>query len=238
MNKVEQFRILKEIFSLKELKKQALADIADESTRITKLEDQKLERVSLVQELKESKLKLKNQQGDLELKLDKDSSMLEKKSNQINTLTTQAQIQKMQLEISSLKASIEKREEEIFSVMEGVEEIDDNDAEAKEFLQGIEETISEITQEVNIYNKKKEQEVDNFKIRFLSLKDQLSSEFLDVFRRLNQKDFFKSTFTRINESSCEFCGLSIARPVLARIDTNHDIVTCTGCGRLILPHLV
>lgn len=238
MDKVDQFRVLKEIFSLKSMKNQALADIDEEWKRVEKIKHKKRQKIDELTSANLEYKELKASSTLLENQLEKQNSLLEKKKEQKNQVTNETQLNSIENEIQALTEQVSFLEENVLIVLENLESMEAEIKEHEDFINGVDETIEEIANEVKDFENKKNKEVENFKKRFLSLKDQLTGDFQATFKRLNQKEFKTSTFTRLNDISCEFCGLSIERPQLKEIDINMSLVTCKGCGRLILPACV
>lgn len=238
MDKVEQFRILKEIFSLKSIKNQALADIEEQWKRVEKIKACKLSKIDELSESNQEFKQLRASATDLENQLEQQSSLLERKNEQKNQVTNEAQLSSTNKEIEALSEQVSFLEENVLILLENIEALEAEIKEFEEFISGVDETIEEISKEVQDFESTKNDEIEVLKKRFLSLKDQLTGDFQAIFKKLNQKEFKKSTFTRLKDISCEFCGLSIERPQLKEIDINLCLVICKGCGRLILPACV
>lgn len=235
MDKIEQFRILKEIFSLKETKKQLLKDIDEENSRVTKLRDRKQDSLDnlndLTEQLKQSKSELLN----IENETNQLASMKERKSQQLDNLSDEAQISSMQNELNNIEEKLNFLEEKGLVLLEGIDGLEEEITKINEFLNGIDETIKEIQAEVKFVEDNMNKEIEILKDRFLNLKSQLTAEFISVFEKINKRDFPKSSFTRLNNLACEYCGMLTERSLLVEIDSNLRPTTCKGCGRLILP---
>lgn len=236
MDRIEQFRILKEIQSLQLTKNQLLTEIEAENQRIEKLKAE-MSRKLVRSEQIQSKLKeISLEATKLENELVKTQQSIETKGTQASELTTEQQIAVHQKDIENLESQLMSLESSLFKQLEIEEKLMIELEELEEFLGGIDEGIAEVQKIVTDNVHAREKEIDDIKNRYKNLKSQLSDEFVRAIEKLLKQKHSKSMFTILNNQNCEYCGMEVNRVELSEIDIKLAIKHCSGCKRLILPH--
>jgi predicted nucleic acid-binding Zn-ribbon protein len=238
MKKLEEFRILREIHSLRLNKEALLKDITGEKERISKVNGRKTTCLTEQKEAKKSLTQVKDLLGQMEAEIEKTSNSIISKKENLKILISEKDITTMQSDIKNLGLRKDDLEEKGMFKLEEIEKIQEELADHKLFLSGIDEGILEISTEAQSIIDKHNIEIENLKKRYFGLKEQLSKDFQAILGRLNKKNFILSPFTSIKGSNCHFCGLEINRTLSNEIDIHHKVAYCGGCSRLILPHSV
>lgn len=222
----EPFFVLKEIDSLNKMKLHLLKIKSDQEDRVSKL-NQRLEK-SLLQTatLKQELISTTNELGNVE-------KMLKTASDQKQRLIDIGGDEK---KILSFSSDIEKYEEQGLEFLSRLEELETQINDQKTFREGVEKTISEITEELRPEMEKNEQEVKNIEMRLTLLEEQLPADFRSLYQRVTAKKLALGPFTKTDQGSCYICRFKISKLDESEIDTQRALKTCPQCGRIFLPY--
>jgi predicted nucleic acid-binding Zn-ribbon protein len=231
---IESFRIVKEIDMLRKNMRDLQAAITSEEDRITKLQTAKLKRDQDLIDLKKQAAEYSQQETQLENKITHMDMELKQLEGHAGEVTDQGQMEAFEHQKEFLKKERDQLENQAIELLDQIELNKTTISEAEDFLSGVDESISEITAEVNSLKTQNLREIENLKTRIRALREQLPEKLLKVHMGLvkEKKDF---TTTTLKELSCSLCGMSISRKDESDLEKNYDLIRCTGCSRIILP---
>lgn len=221
------FSQLKEYDSLSKRQQQLLREIEQENQRLTKIN-------LLLEEHLLRRHEIKNKISEYNaLILDKDSQvrlLSEQKNRLINQGTPEEKLQEYQNNIDLL-------ESEAFALLEQVEILETELKETGEFAAGAQNTLSEITAEVQQVVGDKEIEVSRIKSHLADIMtNALSARVAAVLQKLMDKNLAHGPFTKIEAGACMMCRFKISKVDEGEIDVQRLLKQCPQCGRIFLPY--
>lgn len=229
---LEHFR---EIISLEGYISVENAKINEQIQRKQHLESQQSVKASSLSDSTEKKVldreNLKNKEKEL-FDLEK---KLESNQVQLNQVTDQNTLKKIENNIKEFQESRDLLEEEVLLLMEGLETLEGTIKELEEFQHNIVNTIGKIDKEIFEIRSTAESEIKNYENRISLILDQMKEEDLGDFRqkydRLKDKGF--CCFYKNNR--CEKCGRSITGAELMEFQKRLIVASCKGCQRYLIP---
>lgn len=222
----ESFFKLKEIDSLNKMKLAFLKTKSDQEARLSKLKERENEALLQTAKLKQELISTTNELADVE-KLLKTAS--EQKQRLIDIGGDEKKIQ-------NFSQDIEKYEEKGMEFLSRLDEIESEISDQKNFLSGIQKTISEIMEEVKPEVEKCDQEIKNIDLRVELLTQELPDDFRNLYLKVSAKKLAHGPFSRTDQGSCYFCRFKISKVDESEIDTQRSLKTCPQCGRIFLPY--
>lgn len=222
----ESFFKLKEIDSLNKMKLGLTKTKSDQEARVSKLSERENEALLQTAKLKQELISTTNELADVE-KLLKTAS--EQKQRIID-------IGGDEKKINNFSQDIEKFEEKGMEFLSRLDEIESEISDQKNFLSGIQKTISEIMEEVKPEVEKCDQEIKNIDLRVELLSQELPDDFRNLYLKVSAKKLALGPFTRTDQGSCYFCRFKISKIDESEIDAQRSLKTCPQCGRIFLPY--
>ena len=237
-DQLEIFRIFKEIESLLKRIKQIQAEIDQENTRVTHLDEKiqaKQDELKQLQSENEALIKLEatltTQESQLSQKLAKYENDLKMASDQntANKLTEQVNLYKQELNLT---------QEQAFAHLSRQEEIAHESSELSTFITGASETLLEIKQEVQEFTHKSQIDMQNLKQRIELLRSEFSSDATTVWEKLKKRGHIERAdfLARIDGANCDRCHCNLIRTDIDDVEVHKRIKYCNTCYRLLLPH--
>lgn len=231
----EHFKIIKEINSLSTKRDSLNSEIAEQVKRINFIESNRLKRQDELDSksinLKDIKAQLQNTENEIA----KLQAMLDKDKANLNSVFTDEQLKSLELAIQTNEEKLVPLEEDGLNLLEKIDCLEQEIKEAVSFLSGSEETLKEITQEVDAFNESHNKEISILDNRIHLLLEQLPVNFKDKVTSVLEKKIKISSFTRIQANKCEFCKYSLSNVDVSNIEDKLQLKSCTGCGRLFMP---
>lgn len=223
---------LVEIQSLKKQESHFQEAIESEHERISALEKRQsfaqneIER--LTKEIADLKIKAK------ELELDSLLSEQQKLKAKEALVTNEKEAHALE---KTLKENVEKAqnlEAEIFTALELEEKYSDEIKDLRSFLNGLQSTIKEISEEVKTSTTEQLQDLKSVQSRIQSLLGLCHKDILVLFERA-QKKHPKSPLSYINGSSCKECRMVLNSVLKSQVENISAIEICPYCERILLP---
>lgn len=222
----DSFFKLKEIDSLYKMKLAFMKNKSEQEDRVSKLTERQNEALLQTAKLKQELISTTNELADVE-KLLKNAS--EQKQRIID-------IGGDEKKINNFSQDIEKYEEKGMEFLSRLDEIETEISDKKNFLNGIQKTISEIVEEAKPEVEKCDQEIKNIDLRVELLIAELPDDFKNLYQRVSAKKLAHGPFTRTDQGSCYFCRFKISKVDESEIDAQRSLKTCPQCGRIFLPY--
>jgi len=222
----ESFFKLKEIDSLNKMRLTLLKNKSEQEDRVSKLSERQNEALLQTAKLRQELISTTNELADVE-------KMLKTASEQKQRFIDIGGDDK---KINNFSMEIEKLEEKGMEYLSRLDEIESEIADQKNFLSGIQKTISEIMEEVKPELEKCDQEIKNIDLRLELLSQELPDDFRNLYLKVSSKKLALGPFTRTDQGSCYFCRFKISKVDESEIDTQRVLKTCPQCGRIFLPY--
>lgn len=223
---VEVFSKLREIESLSRMRNKHLSAKSEQEDRVSLLNKKRQEHDLQTAKLKQALILTNDKLAEAEKKL---KLIVEQKQRLIDYGGDETKIRDFSAQINQL-------EEEAFSFLQEAEQIENELSDAKTFSEGLEKTISEISQEVSVEVMKADGEVKTLEMRISMLMDELPADFKAMLIKVSSKKLAHGPFTRIDQGSCYFCRFKISRIDESEIDMQKNLKTCPQCSRIFLPY--
>lgn len=231
----EHFKIIKEISSLSTKRDLLYAEVDEQVKRIHFIESSRLKRQDELDSKSVNLKGFKAQLQNIENEIAKLQVMLDKDKANLNSVFTDEQLKSLELAIKTNEEKLAPLEEEGLSLLEKIDDLEQEIEQAASFLSGSEETLKEISQEVNHFKESHEKEINILENRINLLLEQLPVSFKDKVTSVLEKKIKISSFTRIQSNNCEFCKYSLSNMDISNIEDKLQLRSCAGCGRLFMP---
>lgn len=223
---------LVEIQSLKKQESHFQEAIESEHERISALEKRQSFAQNEIERLTKEIADLKIKAKELEL----DSLLSEQQKLKAKEALVTNEKEALALE-KTLKENIEKAqnlEAEIFTALELEEKYSDEIKDLRSFLNGLQSTIKEISEEVKTSTTEQLQDLKSVQSRIQSLLGLCHKDILVLFERA-QKKHPKSPLSYINGSSCKECRMVLNSVLKSQVENISAIEICPYCERILLP---
>jgi predicted nucleic acid-binding Zn-ribbon protein len=231
----EAFKIAKEISSLRQNIQQIELKISDENKRVTHIvlaRSQRQEQLMNDQDsLKEMRIMLQKNENEIaktQINLDKDTLSLK-------SLTNNQQLLALEKSIEHNRLLIDELENTGLSQLEKIDELELEIRESQDFLKGSEDSLIEISKEVDLLVLEHQSQIDIKNKRIKLLYEQLPEIFREKIKSTIAKKIPQSSFTRIKNGCCEFCRLSLSKVDISNIEDHLKLKSCSGCSRIFIP---
>lgn len=231
----EHFKIAKEINSLV-LNKHTLQDeIASEEKRITFIQSNRASRQQELDKLIEDVTSAKTSMQLVENDIATNQLILDKDRIHMSSVTSNEQLKSLETSIKHVEENLEDLENKGLELLEEIELNEAEIADCESFLKGSSETLEEITEEVNQFKNSHQKQIDVLEIRIQNLTSELPTLFRDKIIRTLEKNINISSFTRIQNGSCEFCKYTLSALDISNIEDKLLLKSCQSCDRLFIP---
>ncbi len=138
-----------------------------------------------------------------------------------------------------LSADVQNQLEiEGFEHLEQIQHLHHELTDKESFLKGILNTTVEIQNEIEETNIPKKAEINSNLLRIEQLKNQLPSEAIVKLDELLTKNLPLGPFTSNQGGKCQFCLRSLSKIEESEIDVKLLLKTCQSCTRIFLPYAV
>lgn len=222
----DSFFKLKEFDSLEKMKLHHQKQIQEQEERLSHLNNKRQERLDSQKQLISSLHALEQQYFETEKKL----KTAEDQASRLKDIGGD------EAKIGHFQAEAAKLENELFSLLEQTEHLQQELNDTKTFLSGLEKTIREIENEVQLENGEHEKSIDQINLRLGLIKDELPTDFREALEKTLKKKLAIGPFTRIENGSCYFCRYKISRVEESEIDMQKMLKHCPQCTRIFLPY--
>jgi predicted nucleic acid-binding Zn-ribbon protein len=232
----EAFRILKEIYSLRSVIHDATSFTADQLKRIThieKIRQRRAQKMKLdIEQLEVINRDLLNVEKDIE----KNYTRLDEINANIKNPLYFNVLDKLEVELNSLKQSIQSLEELIFEKEELKDVLNQQIEEGKTFLDGSLVTLQEIKEEIQSEKSLTDQDIVSKEKRISLLQTELPSEFKSKLELASMKHPLSIPFSFIKNNTCDECGLKMNNKTRDDVERRYQPVLCSLCSRIIIPN--
>lgn len=227
------FRHLIEIEALKGQNQNDSSHIFTENKRISDLESLREKVAQEIKNLEEEKHAMKLTEKQLEIEsLD---SKIKKMKSQLEMVTNEKEQHALENQIALLQGESNTKEEIYFSLLERLEKIDDEKKDHQEFLKGSISSLLEIKNEVEVANKKYQEQIDNRNKRVNSLLDQCLPTVVTYYLEIEKKFTPKRPVAYLIDKKCSQCHMQQDSTLRLSLEEGRSLETCPTCGRLLIP---
>lgn len=235
MDKLLQFQNLIECASLDRKIKEHMDKITDEESRIDYVQSKKKLKEERHQELLELVSNLKQKSQGNESELHKYYKNQQKSQEHLSMAANQKQADSIENELKNLGEKIEELENIELEILEEIEEVEKENKEIKEFLQNIDDTITNLKNEVFEIKTVEQERIDQHQERIEKLLNEIDSNYKNSYLETNKKFRFKSPLTFVQQRKCRECLFEVDEQTRDSVDRNYQIEFCSSCGRMIVP---
>jgi len=229
----EQFRLLRELQSLKLAADEHQKLILGHQGRVALLEKNRHQRQDQLQQDQSQLEQIKTELAQKEQLLNQQSDRLTRSKKQMNLVTSEHELKTREHEVEVLTPLVESLETNVFELMEKIESLTEQINEGENYLAGSLHSLKEISQEVEQDISKENQAISNLAQRMEALFSELPENIQSKIKRIWDKKAV--ALTTVEKNACRYCGLSVNRTELDEIDRALTYKFCSSCGRLFLP---
>jgi len=209
--------------------KSILKDIPIE---IKKLEKERDDKASIVQDTRTKLDQNKKQREELEKQTLQTREKIKKKGGQLNKATTNKEYQGFITEIKYEESSIASIEEKIIEKMvesDGImQEIRENESEYNKIAKEYNKKIKDFTTDSDYQKVKLKKEIKNK----AKIQSKVPGKLLKIYDKLFTKKSGKA-ISYVETCFCGVCNMKIRPQLLSEIISNKRIITCETCGRIL-----
>ncbi len=233
MNK-EDYRILKELTSLREKRILIQKDLTNELSRIDKIQQQRFQREKDKQHnLHEVEIS-EHQMTQIELQIrELDQKISKTNADLKSTFDAQEQV-KLQHQLDTYLLKRETLEIDGLDILDRISGLSDEIENCNQFLKGSLETIAEIEQDIQIENADLYKDFKNIELRIPNLEEQLPEKLVEKYYTIAKK--YTNPLAEITpHNSCTLCRYLIPIAYVNKVEKEMKFTTCPGCGRILIP---
>lgn len=235
MIEFEHFHALKEAQSLDLKIKGHLANIKQEENRIQIVHNQRVSKAKELEDIEKNVSDLTTQLRSNEKNLAAMIAQHEKATQRIPRLTSDSEVKATEKEIAGLEREKAKNEKAVLELMESIDSLNKVKIEHQSFLQGSEQSLSQIKDEVKLNTDLDRKEIANYEKRMAVLLDTCHPNTRARFLALNQLYRFRNPLAFVINDNCNGCHMKINRRDQINIDKGQTLEYCPSCGRIFLP---
>lgn len=230
---VDTYRNFVEISGLQAKIKAHEAQIVSENKRISDLLQKRQRCQDQIDTLKARvhDLNLK----ELELKTSSEETKLSKLKEQINMVKNEKELASINHEIDFCSKNLQMLETTFFQAIDTNEKLENEIKDNQNFLQGSEQSLKEIEEEVRENINKEKQEISNYSNRINALLESEETSTQKLFKELNIKFKTSTPFAFLNHKNCSVCRIGIDGQTAHLVENHASLEFCPNCGRLLLP---
>lgn len=177
----------------------------------------------------------------IDLKIKSKEHALDTLTNEQTKLKAKESMVTNEKEVLALEKSLKENQEkclslesELFLDLENEEALLQKIKDLKSFLIGLENSIQEISAEVQSHSAKYKIDLESVQNRITSLLALCHKDVLVLFERA-QKKHPKSPLSYINGTSCKECRMVLNSVLKSSVENISAIETCPYCERILLP---
>lgn len=232
MNNRESLSHLVEIQYLIREKDTLLSRMQNENGRISALQKRQKDAFANIENLEEENKKMSLKEK--ELTLSSLESMVEKLQSQLTMASNEKEANAIAETLKNKINEKENLEEIVFGLLEREEVNNLEIKNLKNFLNGLEDSIAEITLEVEKNTQEEKSKLHNTENRLKSLTVELSKDTLTIFERALQKHP-KNPLSYIAGLACKDCQMQLNSVLKTQVENMSSIESCPYCERILLP---
>ncbi len=233
--KLTDYSNLKEIHSLDNMIKVHLDRIKEEEARIEFITNKRKQKDQELENHQNNKKILENEISDIEVTLFDFEKRVSSAQGHQSMAASEKEANALQNEIDSLSPKIDELQELTLDKLEEIEKIELEITQAQNFLKGSQETLQEITIEVQEVVKEQQIPIDQYSQRIDLLIEDIPKPLYIQFSKIREKFRYNRPLVRILNHACEFCHFRIDQMSLERVESLQGIECCGQCGRLFTP---
>lgn len=230
---LESFRHIIEIVALQSQNQEDLRRISSENKRIYDLEERRNKTKNSLENLKKE---------DQQLKLNESQRIVDdliarqkKLQSQSSLAVTEKEQKAFEHQIELLAKEIEENETSYFEKLERSEAIANEIVDLNSFLQGSQETLQTLMNEVRNEVQKFEKIIGNRNLRINSLKELLHPKALALFNQCENNTKLNPSVSFMIDRKCSECHMAIDFALKSSLEQGISVETCPHCGRLLIP---
>ncbi len=233
--KLTDYSNLKEIHSLDNMIKVHLDTIKEEEGRIEFITNKRKQKDQELEDLQNNKKILENEISDTEVTLFDLEKRVSSAQGHLPMATSEKEANALQNEVDSLSPKIDELQEFTLEKLEEVEKIELDILQAQNFLKGSQETLQEITEEVQKVVQEQQLPIHQYSERIDLLIEDIPKPLYTQFGKIREKFRYNKPMVRIINHACEYCHFRVDQMTLERVESLQGIECCGQCGRLFIP---
>lgn len=233
--KKEDYRILKEINSLNNDRKNSQDLIDSQLHRVKEIERQRTIRTTKKQSTEDELSECRSSLNLIENKMAQIGPLLNQSKSNIANVFSQLEIDSLQAQIGRHKSELDKHETSGLELMEKIEELEIEIQNADTFLAGSLEAIEEISADVIAENQPTIKRIENLENRINLLYEDLPKKISDTIMGLIQQNLKHGPFTSLAGNQCKLCGFTVPMIKVEDIENRLSFNQCRGCRRVYIP---
>lgn len=230
------FRILKELNSLKQRLPRLQSQIQEELKRIHKIELQRKQKSSQRDSDQQQLRKLHLALDEHESYMNTHTSQLEKAQKDIESIFSEAQIKALTTQINTAKSKLSEHESSALEAIDKIDDLEQKVLDATSFLKGSLDAIKEIEEDIKCKNAPLYKEINTLKSRIENLKNQLPEKVLQKLTYLEKKNENFNSISQITlQNTCHHCGYLMPVALVNSVENKFKFHTCPSCERILIP---
>ncbi len=228
------YQCLVELQSLDTQIKKHLDLCEEEKRRLAHVDKLRKREEARLDEAKTLDQQLHLREREIESKLHEIGKVLEQNQSHQLAAKSESQVAALESEQSRFSAQRDELEEEEFSILEQREVLEKTIAECQTFINGSNETLSEVKAEVDEICAKEQGQINNLELRRTSLLEEIPKDFRQVFEGVLKAHRFQSPLSFIMDRKCGKCHFSLDSMLASDVFTGSSPALCPGCKRLLI----
>ena len=140
---------------------------------------------------------------------------------------------------STFLKNLGKKKEEIEGIIlvtiEAIDGLQKKIAETNQFLDGVQQSITEIEEEVKLAVAHEEKEISILSSRLTNLENLLDPKTKSLFRDLNIRFKYKYPLSIVGRNVCSQCHFNVERNLQSIVEKGATIEQCPNCSRILCP---
>jgi predicted nucleic acid-binding Zn-ribbon protein len=222
---LDWFFKLKEFDSLSKMRINHLKAMKEQENRLSTLNDKRQTNVLQTEKLQHDAHALQHELFEI------DKKMAESETQKKRIIDSGGSAD----EIATYESKIQELESLYFEKLSNQEQFDQEKADLKQFLTGLDKTISEIKLEVDEEILKEQKQVEQCDLRIKLLLEELPADYKNILEKTMARKLAVGNFTRVDKATCYFCKSNLSKMEESEIDLQHLLKTCKMCHRIFLP---
>ncbi len=190
------------------------------------------ENESTQQKIQEEQERLRRREGELAQRKESLSSR-ELKSKEITHQIAELDRRLLQHLSIEMKTLLEDQGLELMSQQEAIEELIKED---KTFIFGYLKSLDELKFEINAEILNLKSITQSNQNRLDSLLPTIKADWMEKYKKIRAKKLAHGSFSTLEGLHCKFCRHTVSKEFQSDVDVKHQLKSCPGCSRLLLPY--
>ena len=171
----------------------------------------------------------------LENTVEQQTKRLQSLKNNMNQITTTTQLHAAENELASLEPALHQNEDLLLEQLAQQENLEQEIRDSTNFLQGVEQTITELNAEIISAQQKAQAKIAQWQQRIDQLLAALPTNIQHLFQPIYERWRFQQPISFLKDEHCSSCAYTLGREQVAQINRGEIAEVCINCGRLLAP---